>query len=84
MQPSYDKENDCCLTFAQNFESLLLSVKVHILIFTSQKSRSYFQVQNLTIYEPGSAIGTYNDTDSVVSFHLRANKTFDSFKSTNH
>ena len=71
MQPSYDKENDCCLTFAQNFESLLLSIKVKIWIFTTKKSSFYFQVQNLTIYEPGPAIGTYNDTESVVSFHLR-------------
>ena len=32
MQPLYDKENDCCLTFAQNFEALILSLKVIIYI----------------------------------------------------
>ena len=34
MQPLYDKENDACLTFAQNFEALILSLKVNISNFS--------------------------------------------------
>ena len=37
MQPLYDKENDCCLTFAQNFEALILSLKVIISNFSMWK-----------------------------------------------
>ena len=57
-QPSYS-DGDCCLTLAQNFESLVLGMKV----------------QNRSIHNPASVMGKFNDKRSVISLEYEGAST---------
>ena len=57
-QPMYST-GDCCLTLAQNFESLVLGLKV----------------QNRSINHPSSVFGTFNSNGSILSLEMEGAST---------